>query len=77
LTKFIKRKNFESTYLSSTNDSICIRCDVTVVEDISEESVVLKSNLHQHLGDLLGSEVGGDVTFEVSGDELVAPHKDI
>nr|TKW01842.1 hypothetical protein SEVIR_8G205800v2 [Setaria viridis] len=74
LTDFIERKDLVSTYLRSTNDSICMRCDVTVVEDICEESVVPQSDLHQHLGDLLGSEVGGDVTFQVSGEELVA-HK--
>ncbi|CAO2142446.1 unnamed protein product [Urochloa humidicola] len=70
--RFIKREDLDSLHL--TEDCFCIRCDVTVVEDVPQESVVPLPDLHSHVGSLLDGELGGDVTFEVDGEELVA-HK--
>ncbi|CAN6373101.1 unnamed protein product [Urochloa humidicola] len=71
--RFIKREDLDSLYL--TDDCFCIRCDVTVMEDVPQESVVpMPDDLHRHVGSLLDGKLGGDITFEVDGEELVA-HK--
>jgi speckle-type POZ protein len=73
---FIKHKDLQGSVHS---DSFRIRCDVTVVKKIrSEETagnkfvVVPPTDLHQHLGDLLKSMDGADVTFQVGGQTFLA-----
>ncbi|CAL4983178.1 unnamed protein product [Urochloa decumbens] len=69
----IKRAELESSYIK--DDSLQIRCDVTVFKEIRVETATVESltvpppDLHHHLGDLLASDIGGDVTFEV-GDQI-------
>ncbi|CAO2144801.1 unnamed protein product [Urochloa humidicola] len=76
--KFIRRADLESSsYL--IDDSFQVRCDVTVFKEICVKSTtdtvtVPPPDLHRHLGDLLASDIGGDITFEVSG-ETFAAHK--
>ncbi|KAJ1276442.1 hypothetical protein BS78_05G214800 [Paspalum vaginatum] len=81
-TKFIKRDDFESFYLKD-DDCLRVRCDVTVfkgfrIETSSSSECVIDvppPDLQRHLGDLLADKVvGGDVTFEVGGEEFMA-HK--
>ncbi|TVU30636.1 hypothetical protein EJB05_22267, partial [Eragrostis curvula] len=84
-TKFIKRRNLEkSGHLK--DDSFSVRCDIVVVnafraEDTADADAdaavpsfvfVPPSNLHQHLGDLLQSEKGADVVFDVGGQTFAA-----
>ncbi|CAM0148165.1 unnamed protein product [Urochloa decumbens] len=78
-SSFIGRKDLELMYVK--DDSFRIRCDLTVVMDIrpvvttsAESPRVPPSNLHQHLGGLLTSKVGADVTFYV-GEEQYRAHK--
>ena len=60
--------------------SFRIRCDVTVLKEICVDPTAAKSltvppsDLHQHLGALLDSEVGKDVTFDVGGEQFTGPH---
>ncbi|CAM0148164.1 unnamed protein product [Urochloa decumbens] len=74
----IKRAELESSYIK--DDSLQIRCDVTVFKEIGVETATVESltvpppDLHHHLGDLLASDIGGDVTFEVGGETFPA-HK--
>ncbi|CAL5039118.1 unnamed protein product [Urochloa decumbens] len=55
-------------------------CDLRIVKDIRpvtatvDSLTVPPSDLHQHLGDLLASQVGADVTFQV-GDEQLRAHR--
>ncbi|KAF8685248.1 hypothetical protein HU200_044069 [Digitaria exilis] len=73
----IKRTVMESCHVSD-DDTFCVRCDVTVVEKIchgvsSEVPVAVPpSDLHRHLGDLLATGVGADVTFEVASETFAA-----
>ncbi|CAL4991261.1 unnamed protein product [Urochloa decumbens] len=68
----IKREDMESTYVRQ--DKFCIRCDVTVIHEMS--AVVPPSDLHQHLADILATGVGADVTFVVGGETFHA-HKNV
>ena len=43
--------------------------------EVSESLMVPPPVLQRHLGNLLDSELGGDVTFEVDGGELFAAHR--
>ncbi|TVU31081.1 hypothetical protein EJB05_22750, partial [Eragrostis curvula] len=77
--KFIKVEELEqSKHLK--NDSFAVRCDIAVIKEFRAEVdtpafvLVPPSNLHQHLGDLLLSEKGADVVFEV-GTETFAAHR--
>ncbi|CAM0148159.1 unnamed protein product [Urochloa decumbens] len=70
--RFIKRDDFDSLY--QKGDCFCIRCDVTVVSETREEPMVPPPDLHQHLGDLLFSGIGGDIMFDVGSETFVA-HK--
>ncbi|CAN6373099.1 unnamed protein product [Urochloa humidicola] len=72
--RFIKREDMDSLYLK--DGYFCIRCDVTVVLETREESVVPPLEMHQHLGDLLDSKIGVDITFDVGSETFVA-HKNI
>ena len=52
-------------------DSFHVKCDVTVVKEITP---MRPPNQHLHLGHLLASQVGSDLEFEVGGD-LFSAHK--
>ncbi|CAL4916690.1 unnamed protein product [Urochloa decumbens] len=81
---FIKREELErSKHLK--NDCFAVRCDMVVVNDfcaVEETDVdasprfvsVPPSSLHQHLGELLVSEKGADVVFDVGG-QMFAAHR--
>uniref|UniRef100_A0A0E0M7V0 BTB domain-containing protein n=1 Tax=Oryza punctata TaxID=4537 RepID=A0A0E0M7V0_ORYPU len=85
--KFIKKEELEkSRHLK--NDSFTVRCDVVVTteffaEDMPEATAarappkgsfvtVPPSDLHRHLGDLLGGKKGADVVFKVGGKTFTA-----
>lgn len=55
-----------------------VECTITVIRDKEEAAVGMApaSDLHRHLGELLRSEAGADVTFTVSG-KAFAAHKNI
>uniref|UniRef100_A0A0D9XJW3 BTB domain-containing protein n=1 Tax=Leersia perrieri TaxID=77586 RepID=A0A0D9XJW3_9ORYZ len=83
-TKFIKREDFEKSN-DLRDDSFTIRCDMVVVREIRTEEradilhvktfvSVPPSNMNQHFGDLLDTEKGADVVFEVGG-ETFAGHR--
>uniref|UniRef100_M8D2Q1 Uncharacterized protein n=1 Tax=Aegilops tauschii TaxID=37682 RepID=M8D2Q1_AEGTA len=71
--KFIKREDLEkSEHLK--DDSFTIRCDIAVIHDICTKQTsapkfvfVPPPELNQHLGDLLKTEKGADVVFELPG----------
>ncbi|XP_062200471.1 BTB/POZ and MATH domain-containing protein 2-like [Phragmites australis] len=72
---FMRRKDLErSKHLK--NDSFTIRCDVIVPRDANTRSscVVVSPTpgIQQHLGSLLLSGEGADVTFEVGGETFMA-----
>lgn len=81
-SKFIKREAFEkSKHLK--DDSFTIRCDIVVINGFSTkmaEPAAPKfvfpppSDLSQHLSDLLKTEKGADVVFQV-GSETFAAHR--
>ncbi|XP_047054241.1 BTB/POZ and MATH domain-containing protein 1-like [Lolium rigidum] len=56
------------------DDSFSIGCDVAVMKAIGSRvaRVVPPSDLHRHLGDLLKSKDGTDVTFQVGGESFSA-----
>ncbi|CAD6256086.1 unnamed protein product [Miscanthus lutarioriparius] len=74
--RFIMRKALEgSAYLK--DDSFSVRCDVTVSTTavrIPRSVAVPPPDMHQHIGRLLESQVGTDVTFQV-GEETFAAHR--
>ncbi|KAL6653204.1 hypothetical protein ACP70R_012129 [Stipagrostis hirtigluma subsp. patula] len=84
-SRFIEREAFErSKHLK--NDSFVIRCDITIINDFLIEEMaeaptpsfvtVPPSDLHQHLHDLLQTEKGADVVFEV-GSETFKAHRSV
>jgi len=58
------------------NKSLTVECTVTVFRSDPEAIPVPSSSLHQHLGELLASQAGSDVTFTVSGESFPA-HKNV
>ncbi|KAK3120542.1 hypothetical protein QOZ80_9AG0689700 [Eleusine coracana subsp. coracana] len=78
--RFIEKKALEeSTYLK--DDCFRVRGEVIVskefrVEETKQFADVPPSNLHHHLGRLLSSKHGSDITFEVAG-ETFAAHRNI
>ena len=79
--EFIKREDLEkSKHLR--DDSFAVRCDVVVTREFRAEEApvattpasvsVPSSDLHKHLGDLLHSEKGADVVFDVAGQTFAA-----
>uniref|UniRef100_A0A0D9XJW4 BTB domain-containing protein n=1 Tax=Leersia perrieri TaxID=77586 RepID=A0A0D9XJW4_9ORYZ len=78
-TKFIKRDDFEKSQ-DLRDDSFTIRCDISVFREIHAVQTteiqnfisVPPSDMNQHLGDLLETEKGADVVFEVSGQTFAA-----
>ncbi|XP_047078576.1 BTB/POZ and MATH domain-containing protein 1-like [Lolium rigidum] len=72
---FAKREDLErSKHLR--NDSFTIRCDIIVVHGCRAVAFVSvpPCDLRRHLGELLETEKGADVVFEVGG-ETVAAHR--
>jgi len=69
-------------YYVSKRGSLTVRCDIVVFDEfLAEEPVtpttfvsVPPSDLHRHLGDLLKTEKGADVVFQV-GRETFAAHR--
>ncbi|CAL4983188.1 unnamed protein product [Urochloa decumbens] len=71
------------------NDSIKIRCDITMLNVVKHEDATKTSNttpkfvdvppsdLVQHLGHLLSSGEGADVMFEVGGETMISAHRSI
>ncbi|CAN6347767.1 unnamed protein product [Urochloa humidicola] len=57
------------------NDSLTVECGITVFNDLNAIAVP-SPNLPQHLGELLASEAGSDVSFIVSGKSFAA-HKNV
>lgn len=54
-------------------DSFQFRCDISVINEVHAESpAVPPPELHLHLGALLESKIGGDVTFDVGGEQFTA-----
>ncbi|OEL16059.1 BTB/POZ and MATH domain-containing protein 1, partial [Dichanthelium oligosanthes] len=79
--RFVKTEDLEnSKHLK--DDSFVVRCDISItnechVEEIAEVPTttvpsVPQSDLHQQLGNLLQSEKGADVMFEVSSEKFKA-----
>ncbi|CAN6177187.1 unnamed protein product [Urochloa humidicola] len=66
------------------NDALTVECTITVLKELKDTFIPAKekapplpsSDLHQHLGELLESQTGADVTFIVSGERFPA-HKSI
>uniref|UniRef100_A0A0D9XJV6 BTB domain-containing protein n=1 Tax=Leersia perrieri TaxID=77586 RepID=A0A0D9XJV6_9ORYZ len=76
-SNYIKREVLEeSEYLR--NDKFTIPCDVTVVKELHTKDrttpvvQVPPPELHRHLGGLLESKEGVDVTFHVAGEDVHA-----
>ncbi|CAL5049204.1 unnamed protein product [Urochloa decumbens] len=65
-------------------DALAVECTITVLKELKdtplipakEEAPLPSSDLHQHLGELLVSQTGADITFIVSGERFPA-HKNI
>ncbi|XP_039778525.1 BTB/POZ and MATH domain-containing protein 1-like [Panicum virgatum] len=64
-------KTEEMNISALLEDSFQIRCEVTVVKEITEAR---PPDLPRHLGGLLASQVAADATFQVGG-ELFAAHR--
>ncbi|CAL4892116.1 unnamed protein product [Urochloa decumbens] len=59
--------------------TLTVECTISVLREPEEANICLpdsSGNKHRHLGELLRSEAGADVTFAVSGESLAA-HKNI
>ncbi|KAG0547478.1 hypothetical protein BDA96_01G083800 [Sorghum bicolor] len=64
-------------YFDDGNESLTVECTVTVFRDPEAiSSVPCSNNLQLHLGELLASQAGADVTFTVSGESFPA-HKNV
>ncbi|CAL5016875.1 unnamed protein product [Urochloa decumbens] len=82
--KFIKRSFLEESTGAIKNDSLTIRCDIVVLDDLGPEeeaaaaeataptTFVPPPDLHRHLADLLKTGKGADVVFQVGGEMLPA-----
>ncbi|RLM61275.1 hypothetical protein C2845_PM14G05680 [Panicum miliaceum] len=77
---FMRRAELEDSPLLR-DDRLTIHCDVTVIKEplvltnmFSNEITVPPPNITEHLGRLLETGVGADVTFIVDG-EILAAHK--
>ncbi|KAF7104039.1 hypothetical protein CFC21_104967 [Triticum aestivum] len=61
------------------DDYLSVECIITILKENPDVATALRvpaSNLQQHLGELLQSKTGSDVTFLVSGESFLA-HKNI
>ncbi|KAF7098092.1 hypothetical protein CFC21_099858 [Triticum aestivum] len=77
---FLRRRDDLEGYLK--DDTLTIQCAIAVLRPLpvpripAEEVPVPSSNLHQHLGDILQSKMGSDVTFLICNESFRA-HKSI
>ncbi|XP_052169195.1 BTB/POZ and MATH domain-containing protein 1-like [Oryza glaberrima] len=80
--RFIRREDFEKSD-NLRDDSFTIRCDIAVVRRFRAEETteilpvetfvsVPPSDMNQQFGDLLETEKGADVVFEVGGETFAA-----
>uniref|UniRef100_A0A0E0EY50 BTB domain-containing protein n=1 Tax=Oryza meridionalis TaxID=40149 RepID=A0A0E0EY50_9ORYZ len=80
--RFIRREDFEKSD-NLRDDSFTIRCDIAVVRQFRVEETteilpletfvsVPPSDMNQQFGDLLETEKGADVVFEVGGETFAA-----
>ncbi|KAK1612136.1 hypothetical protein QYE76_035809 [Lolium multiflorum] len=68
---FVRRDALEqSAYLK--DDCFTIRCDIMICKDTTQGASGTMSDISHHFNNLLESNVGADVTFEVSGETFVA-----
>lgn len=65
-----------SRYFKKNQSSLIVECTITVLRDPEAIPAVPSSNLRQHLGELLASQTGSDMTFTVSGESFPA-HKNV
>ncbi|VAI79466.1 unnamed protein product [Triticum turgidum subsp. durum] len=77
--QFIKKKELEESADCLKDDVFTVRCVITMAKEIFTETipapvVVPPPDVLQHLGQLLSSGDGADVTFEV-GDEKFPAHR--
>jgi speckle-type POZ protein len=76
----VRRKELAARYLK--NDTLTLQCAITVLKELPEPTITAEEmaatsyTLNQHLGELLQSGTGADVTFLVSGESFPA-HKNI
>jgi speckle-type POZ protein len=76
---FLVNERFLPAPASLKDDYLTVQCAITIVKELPEAAKSVpapSSNLHQHLGELLQSQTGADVTFLVSGESFAA-HKNI
>ncbi|WVZ85750.1 hypothetical protein U9M48_032638 [Paspalum notatum var. saurae] len=82
-SKFVKRSFLEESSGAIKNDSLTIRCDVvvfnnlrpleaTTAEAAAPATFVPPPDLHRHLADLLQTGKGADVVFQIGGETLAA-----
>ncbi|XP_044958274.1 BTB/POZ and MATH domain-containing protein 1-like [Hordeum vulgare subsp. vulgare] len=77
---FLGRRDDLAGYLK--DDTLTIQCAIAVLKPLplpripAEEVPVPSSNLHQHLGEILQSKMGSDVTFLVCNESFRA-HKSV
>ncbi|XBI05049.1 hypothetical protein VPH35_133254 [Triticum aestivum] len=75
--KFMRREALEQSSVNLNDDSFTIRCDIMVSscntkDDAATSTRVPLPHMCQHFEDLLYTEVGADVEFEVGGERLAA-----
>ncbi|CAL5067912.1 unnamed protein product [Urochloa decumbens] len=82
--KFIKRSFLEESTGAIKSDSLTIRCDIVVLDDLGPEEAAAAAeatapttfvpppDLHRHLADLLKTGKGADVVFQIGGETLPA-----
>uniref|UniRef100_A0A3B6SQ31 BTB domain-containing protein n=1 Tax=Triticum aestivum TaxID=4565 RepID=A0A3B6SQ31_WHEAT len=75
--KFMRREALEQSSVNLNDDSFTIRCDIMVSscntkDDAATSTRVPLPHMCQHFEDLLYTEVGADVEFEVGGGRLAA-----
>ncbi|KAF8646576.1 hypothetical protein HU200_065800 [Digitaria exilis] len=68
--QFVKRSDLQTLYLK--NGSVIIMCGVKVVHDDPNPITVPPSDIKSHLGILLDSKDGSDVSFDVGGETFRA-----
>uniref|UniRef100_A0ACD5ZGE5 Uncharacterized protein n=1 Tax=Avena sativa TaxID=4498 RepID=A0ACD5ZGE5_AVESA len=64
---------------SLKDDYLTVQCTITIIKELPEAAKTVPvppSNLHRHLGELLRSRTGSDITFDISGESFAA-HKNI
>ncbi|KAK1612576.1 hypothetical protein QYE76_036249 [Lolium multiflorum] len=75
---FLMDRNSLAAPATLKDDYLTVECTITILNELPEAATTMvpvpSSNLHLHLGELLESRTGADVTFLVSG-ETFAAHK--